>query len=154
MTIIRCATIKDYEKIAEFSKLVALHHVENRPDILKEAPELTKREYKKTLKNKNYKILIAEIEGEPVGYCKALIKKVGNKYWTDMKLVYIYEMYVDSSFRQQGIASNLLDEIKRIAKEIEASQIALDVWSFNEPAIKLYKKLGYTPQRIKMELKI
>ncbi len=154
MTIIRHATIKDYEKIAEFSKLIALHHVKNRPDILKKAPELTKREYKKTLKNKNCRVLIAEIDGKPAAYCKTFIKKVGNEHWTDIKLVHVYEMYVDISFRQQGVASSLLDEIKKIANEIGATQIELDVWSFNEAAIKLYQKSGYTPQRIKMELKL
>lgn len=113
MTIIRCATIKDYEKIAEFSKLVALHHVKNRPDIMKKAPELTKREYKKTLKNKNWAVLIAEKNGMPVGYSKILIRQVGDKVWTETKLIHIYEIYVDPSFRRQGIASGLIEEIKK-----------------------------------------
>lgn len=150
----RYATIKDYETIAEFSKQAALHHVQNRPDIMRNAPDLSKKEFKKTIKNKNWMILIAEKDGKPAGCCKALIRSVGDDVWAPMKLIFIYEMYVDPTFRHMGIANGLMNEIKNIASQIGANQIELDVWSFNEPAVKLYEKFGFTPQRIKMELKI
>lgn len=111
--IIRKAEIKDYEAIADFSKKVAMHHVENRPDILKNAPDLSKKEFKDTLKDKNWLILIAENDEKPVGHCKALIREIGDEYWTPMKLLYIYEMYVDSDFRRHGVANKLLDEAKK-----------------------------------------
>ncbi|MBQ3046205.1 MAG: GNAT family N-acetyltransferase [Clostridia bacterium] len=151
---IRCANINDYQTVAEFSRQIFLNHVENRPDIIKKAPELSKREYKKVLKNKKWVILIAEKNGQPAGHIKALIRHVGDKIWTEKNLIHIHEIYVDPSFRRQGIASGLLDEIKRIASETGTTQITLDVWSFNETAIRLYEKLGYTPQRLKLELNL
>ncbi len=154
MTIIRRATIKDYEKIAEFSKQVVLYHSDNRPDIIKSAPDLSKREFKETIKDKNWIALIAENGGQAVGYCKALVRDIGDDVWAEMKMIFIYEMYVDPSYRRKGIANGLLDEIKKIANEIGATQVELDVWSFNESAISLYEKFGFTPQRLKMELKL
>lgn len=151
---IRCATVKDYEIIAEFSKQVVLHHSANRPDIIKSAPDLSKKEFKKTIKDKNWITLIAENDGQAVGYCKALIRNIGDEVWTPMKLIFIFEMYVAPSCRRKGVANALLDEIKKIANEIGATQIELDVWAFNDSAIQLYEQSGFVPQRIKMELKL
>lgn len=152
--VIRKATPNDYEAVADFAKKVAMHHVINRPDILKNAPDLSKKEFKEAVNDKNWLILIAEKGGKTVGHCKTLIRDIGDEYWTQMKLLYIYEMYVDPAFRRMGVAAGLLDEIKKIGKEIGATQIELDVWSFNESAINLYEKSGFIPQRVKMELKI
>lgn len=151
---IRKATLDDYGAVSNFEKKVSLYHVENRPDILKDAPDLSKKEFRRMLKSKNWIILVAEDNGKTMGYCKTLIKDVGNKYWTSMKLLSVYDLYVDSEFRHNGVATELLNEIKTIGKQIGAAQIDLEVWSFNQSAINLYKKTGFTPQRIKMELKL
>lgn len=151
---IRKATLDDYGAVSNFEKKVSLYHVENRPDILKDAPDLSKKEFRRMLKSKNWIILVAEDNGKTMGYCKTLIKDVGNKYWTSMKLLSVYDLYVDSEFRHNGVATELLNEIKTIGKQIGAAQIDLEVWSFNQSAINLYKKTGFTPQRTKMELKL
>lgn len=151
---IRKATLDDYGAVSNFEKKVSLYHVENRPDILKDAPDLSKKEFRRMLKSKNWIILVAEDNGKTMGYCKTLIKDVGNKYWTSMKLLSVYNLYVDSEFRHNGVATELLNEIKTIGKQIGAAQIDLEVWSFNQSAINLYKKTGFTPQRTKMELKL
>ena len=151
---IRKATLDDYGAVSNFEKKVSLYHVENRPDILKDAPDLSKKEFRRMLKSKNWIILVAEDNGKTMGYCKTLIKDVGNKYWTSMKLLSVYDLYVDSEFRHNGVATELLNEIKIIGKQIGAAQIDLEVWSFNQSAINLYKKTGFTPQRTKMELKL
>ena len=52
------------------------------------------------------------------------------------------------------LQTSYLMKPKKIGKEIGVTQIELDVWSFNEPAVNLYEKLGFSPQKIKMELKI
>ena len=99
-------------------------------------------------------IFLAQKDEKVVGYCKALIREVADECWSPMKMIFIYEMYVSPSYARQGTASRLLEEIKTTAKNIGASQVELDVWSFNEAAINLYSKAGFTPQRIKMELKL
>lgn len=152
--VIRKADITDYDTVADFSKKAFLYHVENRSDILRNAPELSKKEFKKILKNKNWLIFLAQKDEKVVGHCKALIREVADECWSPMKMIFIYEMYVSPSYARQGTASRLLEEIKTTAKNIGASQVELDVWSFNEAAINLYSKAGFTPQRIKMELKL
>jgi hypothetical protein len=48
--------------------------------------------------------------------------------------------------------NNLINEIKKIAKENKCDNINLSVWSFNENAIKFYKHTGFKSQKINMEI--
>ena len=47
-----------------------------------------------------------------------------------------------------------MSEFKAFAMSKGAQSIELYVWSFNEPARKLYESLGMKPQRTLMELKL
>ena len=47
-----------------------------------------------------------------------------------------------------------MEQIKKIAKKEQVKRIELNVFSFNENAIKLYKKLGYKEQRIILEKEV
>ncbi len=148
---VRHATIKDYETVAEYSKIAAQYHVDGRPDILRSAPYLSKKEYKKYLKDKNWVILVAQTDDGIAGYCKAQIFSGGNEVWTPRTCLFVYELYVHTPFRRMGIAEKLIDEITDIASESGATLIELDVWSFNEPALGLYEKLGFTSQKLRLE---
>ena len=64
--IVRHAEMNDYEIVEDFSKQAAGLHIQNRPDIFKAAPEISKSEFKKLLKDKNVFILVAELNGEIV----------------------------------------------------------------------------------------
>jgi RimJ/RimL family protein N-acetyltransferase len=52
-------------------------------------------------------------------------------------------MGVVKKFRGQGIGTRLVDVAIRRAKEIGLLRIELDVFSSNEPAIRLYQKFGF-----------
>lgn len=56
---------------------------------------------------------------------------------------HIGEMFVDESKRGRGIGRKLLEELITVAKDEGLTQLYLAVWDKNEPAIKLYKSLGF-----------
>jgi len=58
----------------------------------------------------------------------------------------IFLLYVAPDHRRLGIASVLLHTAETWAKERGDRQITLQVFEFNEPAIRLYEKLGYQVQ--------
>lgn len=148
---IRYADINDYKIIAEYSKKAAQYHVDGRPDILRRAPELSKKDYKSLLKDENHITLVAETDNGIAGCCKAQIFSGGDEVWTPRTCIFIYEIYVEPSFRRNGVAKSLLEEISKIAIKKGATLIELDVWSFNEPALRLYEQLGFRPQKIRLE---
>ena len=46
------------------------------------------------------------------------------------------------------------DTAKDLAKELDCDNIELNVWEFNESAMKFYEKMGMTTQRRFMEIKL
>lgn len=80
-------------------------------------------------------LLIYKEENKPIGYIFA--KKIDDKYLID-------GLYVDSDFRNNGVATEL---IKKIIKEINSLgnfKIYINVLKENKTAFELYKKMGFT----------
>ena len=55
----------------------------------------------------------------------------------------VREMYVDETKRGRGLGKKLLVELIKAAKEEKLSTVMLAVWQQNEPAVGLYKSLGF-----------
>ena len=48
----------------------------------------------------------------------------------------------------------LIDKVIEIAKEEKCKRVELDVWSFNNNAIDMYKHIGFDKQREMLEINI
>lgn len=64
------------------------------------------------------------------------------------RLAYVLMLYVDPSHRRQGLATVLLETAQTWARVRGDRQISLQVFCHNQPALKLYEKLGYSPHAI------
>ena len=62
----------------------------------------------------------------------------------------IFLLYVEPAYRRQGIASALMQNVERWAKNRGYTQIGLQVFTADRPALSLYEKLGYEPRSISM----
>ncbi len=58
------------------------------------------------------------------------------------KTVYIAEVMVHTDFRERGVASHLLETFLQHANEVYTHTV-IRVWDENEPALNLYRKLGF-----------
>lgn len=56
---------------------------------------------------------------------------------------YLYEVEVDETKRNQGIATTCLGELFKLLSQQSAVTVYLQVGSYNEPAVHLYEKLGF-----------
>jgi ribosomal protein S18 acetylase RimI-like enzyme len=63
----------------------------------------------------------------------------------------VFLLYVAPEHRRRGIASVLLHTAETWATERGDRQITLQVFEFNEPAIRLYEKQGYQVQSLVMQ---
>ena len=70
------------------------------------------------------------------------------------KVLWIDELVVTEKERGNGYSSLLMEKIKKISKKEEVKRIELNVYTFNDIAIKLYNKLGYKEQRIIFEKEV
>lgn len=66
------------------------------------------------------------------------------KFEQERSEVYIYDLAVSAAHRREGIASKLIEELKRVAAERGAYVVFVqaDTGIEDEPAIALYTKLG------------
>ncbi len=86
-------------------------------------------------------LLVAEADGAPVG---ALAAYVLPKFEQARSEIYIYDLAVCARWRRMGVASRLIEETRRIGREIGAWTVFVqaDTAAEDEPARLLYRKLA------------
>lgn len=80
-------------------------------------------------------------QSEPMG-CLWLGQSVNQL--TGALQAYIYLVYVDPSYRRQGLGRQLMNHAKSWATGQGYGQISLQVFTKNVAALKLYESLGYS----------
>ncbi len=143
----------DEEKIA--SLLIAIHaqHAEGRPDLFgKGHAKFSADEVLALFDRTDAPVFVAREEnGGVIGYAIAMIKHNRNPAQGAYDTFYIDDLNVDAAARRRGVGTALLDACRAYAKEKGCYNVTLNVWAFNEGAIRFYEKNGFAPQRIILE---
>jgi aminoglycoside 3-N-acetyltransferase I len=85
-------------------------------------------------------VAVAALDGEKV--VGGLAAYVLRKFEQARSEIYIYDLAVNAAHRRQGIATALIEELKRVARERGAYVIFVQADHVDAPAIALYTKLG------------
>ena len=64
---------------------------------------------------------------------------------------FIEDIVVDKNYRRKGIGKKLYYFLKEQASKENIDAIELNVWAFNESAIKFYESLGMSVKNMKLE---
>ena len=148
---IRKAVDEDVNIFVEFSVKLSRfnrrnHSIECKYDDYELVLDSIRIEAEKAFKNRNEDtlILIAEIDGKPIGYV------LGKIYEEDKtaangtgKIGLLDELYVDDIARVSGIGKKLIDEVIRWMRKKEISRVRLHAYSWNNNAKRLYEKYGF-----------
>jgi ribosomal protein S18 acetylase RimI-like enzyme len=151
--MIRRAKEKDIEKILDLLSQVDLVHHKGRPDIFKIGRKYNEKQLKELLKDETRPILVSVDENDEVmGYCFCIFQKHENdNVLTDIKTLYIDDLCVDETLRGRHVGKELYEAAKDFAKENGCYNLTLNVWSCNPSALKFYKAMGMSEQKICME---
>lgn len=103
-----------------------------------ETDRLSRRSFRHWLTADNCGFLVAELDGQVVGYALIL-------YLRGTSLARLYSIAVDPTRRGGGIARKLVTEGEKAAKENGRLFLRLEVSIDNEAAIQLYRAMGYQP---------
>lgn len=153
--MIRLAEKADLPSINQLRRQVHELHASGRPDIFQSEfnAELANHIYDIYADEKS-KIIIAEIDGKICGFAVIeFIEKPESPYSLARNYLRVVEFGVDEACRRQGIGKQLFDYIKSVAKERNLDTIELDMWEFNEGALKFYESVGFKTYRRYMEFK-
>ena len=96
--------------------------------------------YLTSLLQKDNFIVVVALDGETV--VGGLAAYVLEKFEQERKEVYIYDLAVAEAHRRKGIATEMINQLKQISKEIGAYIIFVQADPPDLPAIKLYESFG------------
>ena len=150
---IRFAEKKDIPTILRLLQQIGQVHHNGRPDLFRaEAQKYDAQDLELVLSDPERPIFVADQEGQVLGYgfCVVQIHQ-GDPVRMDGRNLYIDDLCVDAAARSQHIGTALYDHIVSFAREIGCRSVTLNVWAFNESALRFYEKRGLKPQKIVME---
>lgn len=96
-------------------------------------------------------ILIARKDNKALGYIWVELQhRPENPHLHEHKQFYIWHVVVHKDFKGQGIGKALFAEIEVAAKQQGITNLALDVWAFNNETQEIFKKLGFSIYNVNM----
>lgn len=97
--------------------------------------------YWQTLLGRQHFIVLVALAGQTV--VGGLVAYELEKFEQERKELYIYDLAVAAKHRRQGIATNLIRKLQRVAKARGAYVIFVQADPGDTPAIRLYESLGW-----------
>lgn len=152
--LIRKATAAEIPQILKLLVQVNMVHHVGRPDLFKgPATKYSEQELQKLLKDEKRPVFVC-MDGEVLlGYAFCVLKEVSNdQLLEDCKTLYVDDLCVDETSRGNGVGKALMNHAVQAAKDCGCHNVTLNVWSFNEKAMRFYQSFGMHEQRRTMEL--
>ncbi|MGI2865356.1 GNAT family N-acetyltransferase [Vibrio alginolyticus] len=123
------------------------YHQANLPDDFLSPEEIEQKiDLHKIIKSESSIFLVAESKGQLVGFVFGELWV--RKSWTlkERKIANVEQIVVDSCFRSQGVGVALIAAFEERAISNGGEELFLEVYSFNESALGLYRKAGIAPK--------
>ena len=151
--IIGSAKKEQAEQISRLLGYICEFHAKGRPDIF--VPGSAKYDAEsvcRLIDDPGVTVITAAEGGAVLGYLIAKVTFTGtDPHIKRMKTFYIDDLCVSPEHARTGVGTALFNEARRLAKEQGCDRIDLNVWSFNEGAIRFYEKMGLSVYRMHME---
>ena len=150
---IRFAKGQDVPGIIKLLQQVGRVHHEGRPDLFRSnAQKYGPSQVLEMLGKSDTPIFVA-VEGEQVlGYGFCMIEQYQqHSVMNDRITLYIDDLCVLEECRGKHVGSAIYKKILEYAKWRGCYNVALNVWSCNEGAMKFYENMGLKPQKVGME---
>ena len=98
-------------------------------------------------------LIVAELDGKVIGCGYARIEK-SRHFLRHPFNAYLGFMYVDPAHRGKGVNKEIIEALKQWALFQNTSELRLEVYEGNLPAIQAYEKAGFSKQIINMRMDI
>ncbi|WP_129709285.1 GNAT family N-acetyltransferase [Priestia megaterium] len=139
----------DAGKIAKLNQSVHQLHVELYPQHFQTYDFHQIHEFfKKVIENDRFIFLLAEGEGQHVGFAWLEIKQYSETVFKKTyKSIYVHQINIAELHKNKGFGSSLMKEIYSIARTNDINTIELDYWNDNTIAESFYEKEGFVTYR-------
>ena len=107
------------------------------------AREIFAKEMMERRPTEDYRLAVAENDGELVGFCFSYISQKPH-YFKLQKFGFVGDLYVKPEFRRQGIGHDLVKDAINYFARRKVEQIELLVATKNKNAIAFWEALGFS----------
>ena len=135
-------------------------HARERPDRFRptDQPARSQRLFDAHLANADQALLVAEVDGDVVGLVRVQalerLEVPEVPALRPRRYAMVQELVVARSHQRRGIGTRLMREAERWARDRGVTEVGLSVYEFNQPALRLYSKLGYSPDSRRLSCKL
>jgi diamine N-acetyltransferase len=142
--IIRRASHRDLATLQELMFKLHDEHYQAEPQHFKPAQEvMEEKNIAHYINDPDGLVFVAAVDDQIIGFVTGhfceLISSVSQK----VLMGSVDELYVESTFRQQGIGKQLLERTFKELEQYGVKQIFVEVWGCNQNAIELYQNMGF-----------
>ncbi len=147
--LVRKARLEDLPVLAKFMK--GLVDAERPMDPSIQDGHVVYYDLAEFINHDNKELFVVELNGDIVasGYAKIMKDR---HYLKHTNYAYLGFMFVPEIHRGNGYNQLVLDELINWCKKRDITEIRLDVYDTNVPAIRAYEKAGFKPYLINMRL--
>lgn len=157
---VRLARSADYHAACRLYAEADALHARERPDRFRptDQPARSRSLFDAQLADAEQALFVAELDGVVVGlvrvqaYERSEISDV--PALTPRRYAVVQELVVAQAHRRHGIGTRLMTEAHRWARDRGLTEIQLTVYDFNQPALQLYSKLGFSPDSRRLSRKL
>ena len=154
--MIRLGQNADIERINIIRKEVHGIHAEGESGIFK--PEFSRElsDYIHEYIDSDHKwVYVYEEDGTILGYMMVdMVLKVESPMRYEGRYLEVCELGVAGDNKSKGIGTKLVDKVKELAIEQGVDSVELNMWEFNDRALKFYEKCGFETYRRHMRVKV
>ncbi|MEJ7680625.1 MAG: GNAT family N-acetyltransferase [Segetibacter sp.] len=97
------------------------------------------------LEKERFFVFVALLEDKVIG---GLTSYILQQYYSEMPLVYIYDLAVTTEFQRQGIGKMLISNITSYCREIGIEEVFVQADEEDDYAIEFYHSTGATAQKV------
>ena len=148
--MLQLATKTDRSAVNEIARQVHGLHMQWRPDIFCTVDELYPEERFDECVVKR-QLYVAKIEGNVVGYALLIIRDSDHNGMVPRRNMVIEEFGVHEAATGHGIGTEMMADVRALAKAFRCTHLKLNVYPQNDGAIRFYEKNGFMIRSIDMQ---
>ena len=151
--MLELATKNDRFDVNRLGRQVHEIHVFWRPDLYTMPEELFPEDLFSELV-KNRELYVAKLDDAVIGFAWVRIRTSEGVGLVPRKVMIINQVCVEEALRNQGIGTQMMEEIRILAKAFGCTDLQLGVYPQNDAAVSFYQKCGFMIRSIDMQRKV
>ena len=151
--MLELATKNDRLDVNRLARQVHEMHVQWRPDLYQMPEELFPEElYAELVKNRE--LYVAKLDGAVIGFALLKMRVSEGVGKVTRKIMLIDQVCVDEALRNHGIGTQMMEEVRALARAFGCTDLQLGVYPQNDAAVSFYQKCGFMIRSIDMQRKV